>query len=110
VAIAEFEKISQAIEKSKPKNDQKAKDDKKPDQKLDPDPNTQKLRADLRRAELLNLTGKEEAAQEIFNSFVKYYEDNDVDSAEELTLVARALVYLEKYKEANDMYLEAISA
>ncbi|MEP7339309.1 MAG: tetratricopeptide repeat protein [Acidobacteriota bacterium] len=109
-AITEFEKVSQAVEKSKPKDDQKAKDDKKPEQKLDPDPNTQKLRADFRRAELLNLTGKEEAAQEIFNSFVKYYEDNDVDSAEELTLVARALVYLEKYKDANDMYLEAIAA
>jgi tetratricopeptide (TPR) repeat protein len=109
-SIAEFEKVSQAVEKAKPKDDQKAKDDKKPDQKLDPDPNTQKLRADLRRAELLNLTGQEEAAEEIFNSLVKYYEDKDVDSAEELTLVARALVYLEKYKDANDMYLEAISA
>ncbi len=111
-AIAEFEKVSQAVEKSKPK-DEKPKDDKKgKDEKktLHPDPTTQKLRADFRRAELLNLTGKEDAAQEIFNALVKYYEDSDVDSAEELTLIARALVYLEKYKDANDIYLEAISA
>lgn len=105
-AIAEFDKISKAIEKAKPKDDKKEKEGDEPD----PNPRTQKLQADLRRAELLQLTGKEEAAKEIFESLVKYYEDNDVESAAELTLTARALVYLEKYQDANDMYLEAISA
>jgi tetratricopeptide (TPR) repeat protein len=69
-----------------------------------------KLRADLRRAEILKLTGKEEAAQEIFQTFVGHYENNNPDTAEELTLVARALVHLERYKDANDVYLEAIAA
>ncbi len=67
-----------------------------------------KLRADLRRAEVLQLTGKEEAAQEIFKTFVSHYETNNPNSAEELTLVARALAHLERYKDANDVYLEAI--
>ena len=116
-AIAEFEKVSQAAEKAIQKAQEEA--EKKADQPNNQtaeekeeviSPASQKLRADLRRAELLHLTGKEEAAQEIFNGFVKYYEENDVDSAEDLTLVARALVYLEKYQDANDMYLEAIAA
>ncbi len=108
VAIAEFDKVSKSVEKTKPKDDKKAEE--KEGEELDPNLSTQKLHADLRRAELLHLTGKEEAAKVIFEGFVKYYEDNDVDSAEELTLVARALVYLEKYQDANDMYLEAIAA
>src|SRR5262249_22917260 len=72
--------------------------------------NAIRLRADLRRAEIMELTGKVEAAQDIYQSFVKYYEDNDVDTAEELTLVARALTHLEKNKDPNDIYLEAIAA
>ncbi|MCI0336553.1 MAG: tetratricopeptide repeat protein [Acidobacteria bacterium] len=69
-----------------------------------------RLRADLRRAEVLKLTGKEEAAQVIFQTFVSHYENNDPDTAEELTLVARALTHLEKYQDANEIYLEAIDA
>jgi cellulose synthase operon protein C len=68
-----------------------------------------KLRANLRRAELLEMTGKEEAAQEIYKTFVSHYEDNNVESAEELTLIARALVHLDRAKDANDIYLEAIA-
>ncbi|MGH9800773.1 MAG: tetratricopeptide repeat protein, partial [Blastocatellia bacterium] len=114
-AIAEFEKVSQTIARALEKAEKEEKE-KKPDPNAEekpepiPSPQTQKLTADLRRAELLNLTGKEEQAKEIFASLVKYYEDNDVDSAEELTLVARALVYLEKIQDAKDVYLEAISA
>lgn len=109
-AITEFEKVSQTIEKAL----EKAEKEKKPDAEEKPEPipslKAQKATADLRRAELLHLTGKEETAKEIFESLVKYYEDNDVDSAEELTAIARALVYLEKYQDAKDIYLEAISA
>ena len=68
-----------------------------------------KLRADLRRAEILKLTGQEEAAQAIFNTFVDYYKNGNPDTAEELTLVAIALVHLERYKDANDVFLEAIA-
>ena len=69
-----------------------------------------KLRSDLRRAEMLKLTGKEEDAQPIFQSFIRYYNAKPQHSAEELTLIARALTHLEKYKDANDTYLDAIKA
>ncbi len=68
------------------------------------------LRANLRRGELLRLTGKEEEAQFAFQAIVKFYEDNDAEQAESLTSVAAALAYLEKYQEAKDMYLDAIAA
>src|SRR5262249_19057790 len=82
---------------------------KEGDEENEPHLRTIKARADLRRAEILKLTGKEQAAQPIFESFIKFYEETDSLSAEELTLIARALVHLEKYKDANDIYDEAIS-
>ncbi len=97
-AIAEFEKASRIVQKLP----------QKPDEKSGQEPI--RLRADLRRGEILKLTGKEEPAQEIFKSFEKYYKDNDVDTAEELTLVARALTHLEQYHDANDLYAEASAA
>ncbi len=105
-AISEFEKASQAAQKAVRKPDASAdeQEEEKAEQEL------VRLRADLRRGEILKLTGKEEPAQEIFQTFVKYYEDEDVDTAEALTLVARALTHLERYKDANDIYLEAIAA
>jgi cellulose synthase operon protein C len=69
-----------------------------------------RLESDLRRAELLEATGQEERAREIFSSFVTYYNERAPESAPELTLVARALVRLEKYQEANDLFTEAIDA
>ena len=112
-AITEFEKVSQTAQKAIEKAEKEEKE-RKPDAEEKPEPipspKAQKTTADLRRAELLHLTGKEEAAKEIFEALVKYYEDNDVDSAEELTSIARALIYLEKYQDAKDIYLEAISA
>ena len=84
-AIAEFERIGRT-----------AKD-------------TPKHRADLRRAELLAMTGKEELATPIFQSFEKLYESDKEKKAEDLTLIAQALIYLEKYKEANDVIGEATS-
>lgn len=71
---------------------------------------TVKLESDLRRAELLDLTGQEAPAKAIYESFVKFYTDNDPRTARELTLVARALVHLERFQDANDMYRSAIEA
>jgi tetratricopeptide (TPR) repeat protein len=69
-----------------------------------------KLESDLRRAEILDLIGQEDRARPIYESFVKHYTDKDPDAARELTLVARALVHLERYQDANDMYRSAIEA
>ena len=71
---------------------------------------TIKLESDLRRAELLDLIGQATQATAIYESFVKYYTDNNPRSARELTLVARALVHLERFQDANDMYRSAIEA
>jgi tetratricopeptide (TPR) repeat protein len=69
-----------------------------------------RLESDLRRAEVLELIGQEDRARTIFESFVKYFTDNNPGSARELTLIARALVHLEKFQDANDMYRSAIEA
>ena len=69
-----------------------------------------KLESDLRRAEILTLIGQEDRAKVIYEYFVKYYNDHDPESAEELTLIARALVHLERFQDANDMYRSAIEA
>jgi tetratricopeptide (TPR) repeat protein len=68
----------------------------------------QALESNLRRAELLELTGQEAQAKPIYESFVKFYTDNNTETAAELTLIARALVHLERYQDANDLYREAI--
>jgi len=69
-----------------------------------------RLESELRRAELLELTGQEEQARAIYASFVKYYTDHDPETAFELTLIARALVHLERFQDANDLYRSAIEA
>jgi tetratricopeptide (TPR) repeat protein len=69
-----------------------------------------KLESDLRRAEVLKLTGQEDQARAIFESFVAYYNNNQPQSAPELTLIARALAHLERYQDANDVYRTAIEA
>jgi tetratricopeptide (TPR) repeat protein len=69
-----------------------------------------KLESDLRRAEVLDLIGQEDRAKPIYESFVKYYTDNNPRTARELTLVARALVHLERFQDANDVYRSAIEA
>lgn len=105
-AVREFEKASEVAGKAGEKP--AAKPDEQSDEKSDQE--LIRLRADLRRGEILQLTGALEPAREIFQSFVKYYEDEEVSEAEALTLVARALTHLERYKDANDIYLEAIAA
>ena len=89
-AIAEFERAAADSEKSNATHD--------------------KLASDLRRAEVLDLIGQEDRARPIYESFVKYYTGNDPESAFELTLIARALVHLERFQDANDMYRSAIEA
>jgi len=69
-----------------------------------------KLESDLRRGELLDLIGQEDRARTIYESFVKFYTDSDPRTAHELTLVARALVHLQRYHDANEMYRSAIEA
>jgi tetratricopeptide (TPR) repeat protein len=69
-----------------------------------------KLESDLRRAEVLDLIGQEDRAKAIYESFVKFYSDSDPRTARELTLVARALVHLQRYHDANEMYRSAIEA
>jgi len=69
-----------------------------------------KLESNLRRAEILTLIGQEDRAKPIYESFVTYYTEHDPKTARELTLVARALVHLERYQDANDMYRSAIEA
>ena len=90
-AIAEFERAAADAEKS----------EEKPGNKLE---------SDLRRAELLDLIGQEDRAKTIYESFVKYYTDSDPETAYELTLIAKALVHLERFQDANDMYRSAIEA
>lgn len=68
------------------------------------------LQSSLRLAEVLKLTGNEERAKTIFESFVKYYTDKNPETAAELTPIAKALVHLERYQDANDMYRAAIEA
>ena len=89
-AIAEFERAATDAEKSNARAD--------------------RLASDLRRAEVLELIGQEDRARPIYESFVKYYTDNDPESAFELTLIARALVHLDRFQDANDMYRSAIEA
>ena len=86
-AIAEFERANNAAKSS-----------------------ADKLAGDLRRAEILELTGQEDRARPIFESLVAYYKDKQPATAPELTTVARALVHLERYQDASDIYRDAIAA
>jgi tetratricopeptide (TPR) repeat protein len=69
-----------------------------------------KLASDLRRAEVLELTGQDDRARTIYESLVAYYKEKQPDTAAELTSVARALVHLERFHDANDIYRDAIAA
>lgn len=69
-----------------------------------------RLASDLRRAELLELIGQDAVAKPIYESFVTYYTNTDPETAFELTTIARALVHLERYQDANDLYRAALEA
>jgi tetratricopeptide (TPR) repeat protein len=64
----------------------------------------------MRLDETLDLVGHQDRAKEIYESFVKYYTEKDPQSTSELTWIARALVHLERFQDANDMYRAAIEA
>jgi tetratricopeptide (TPR) repeat protein len=66
------------------------------------------LASDLRRAELLEATGQEPRAREILSSIVRFYEESAPNDAPTLTTVARALVRLEKFQDARNLYADAI--
>lgn len=68
------------------------------------------LQTQLRLAETLDSVGEEEKSKAIYERLVKYYTDNDPQKATELTPIARALVHLERYQDANDIYRAAIEA
>jgi tetratricopeptide (TPR) repeat protein len=69
-----------------------------------------KLQTNLRLAEVLGLIGQEDRAKGIYESLVKYYTDKDPQTAEELVPIAQALVHLERFQDANDVYREATEA
>lgn len=68
------------------------------------------VESDLRRAELLEATGQEPRAREIYSSIVKYYEESGPTDAPTLATVARALVRLEKFQDARNLYADAVEA
>ncbi|HEX6624239.1 MAG TPA: tetratricopeptide repeat protein, partial [Pyrinomonadaceae bacterium] len=68
----------------------------------------ERLESELRRAEVLELTGQESRAREIFQSLVGYYNESGPEAAPELTVVARAFARLDKPKDASDLYVAAI--
>jgi len=68
------------------------------------------LRAMLGRARALRIQGKEDEARAVAQEFVRYYNTNSPRSAEELTPIAEALVILEKYKDANEVFIDAREA
>lgn len=67
-----------------------------------------KLQSQLRLAEVLELIGQDERAKAIYESFVTHYTDKDPQTTSELTSIARALVHLERFQDANDLYRLAI--
>ncbi len=68
------------------------------------------LRANLGRVRALRAQGKEDEARTVLQEFVRYFNSNTPRSAEELTLIARAVTYLEKFKDANDLFIDAREA
>lgn len=68
------------------------------------------LNAMLGRAGALRIQGKEDEAQTVAQEFVRYYNSNSPRSGEELTLIAEALVILEKVKDANELFMDAREA
>jgi tetratricopeptide (TPR) repeat protein len=64
----------------------------------------------LGRARSLRAQGKEDEAQAVLQQIVRYYNSNSPRTAEELTAIAEGLVYLEKYKDANELFMDAREA
>jgi tetratricopeptide (TPR) repeat protein len=67
-------------------------------------------RAVLGQARALMAQGKSDEAQTAAQQLLRYYNDNTPHSAEELSLVAGGLVLLEKFKDANELFIDAREA
>jgi len=68
------------------------------------------LRATLGRARALRVQGKEDESRATAQEFVRYYNDASPRSAQELATIAEGLVILEKYKDANELFIDAREA
>ena len=66
------------------------------------------LQVQLRLAEAFDTIGQSDRANAVYQRLVKYYTDNNPQTAAELTPIARALVHLERYQDANEIYRQAI--
>ncbi|MFL6332547.1 MAG: tetratricopeptide repeat protein [Pyrinomonadaceae bacterium] len=64
--------------------------------------------SDVRRAELLEATGQESRAREVYSSLVRYYQESGPTDAPTLTAVARSLVRLERFQDARNLYADAV--
>ncbi|MCS6805490.1 MAG: tetratricopeptide repeat protein [Acidobacteriota bacterium] len=67
-------------------------------------------RAKLNMGQALLARGQTDEAQALFRQFISLYNSGQTLNAELLTLIARALVHLEYYHDANDLFLDAIAA
>jgi len=68
------------------------------------------LRATLLRARALFAQGKEDEARTAGGEIIRFYNEGAPQSAEALTLIARAAVYLERFKDANELFIDARQA
>ncbi|HTG18182.1 MAG TPA: tetratricopeptide repeat protein, partial [Blastocatellia bacterium] len=68
------------------------------------------LRARFGRIRALAAQGKDDDLRTTAQEFARYYNDNSPRSAEELTLIGSALVYIEKFKDANELFIDAREA
>ncbi|MFN0119025.1 MAG: tetratricopeptide repeat protein [Blastocatellia bacterium] len=113
-AIQAFQR-AEAASAPEPEKPDNAKDKEKTDEQIAAEEAaasaraTTHVRAIVRRGETLNDTGKTDEAKAVFESLEKWYEDSDGPTADQMALVARALIHLDKYQDANDMILSAIS-
>ena len=68
------------------------------------------LQTQLRLGEALDTIGQTDRANTVYERLVKHYTDNNPQTAAGLTPIARALVHLERYQDANEIYRQAIEA
>ena len=68
------------------------------------------LTATLGRSRALIAQGKNDEAKSGLEPFIGYYNSNRPRSAPELTVIARGMFLLEKYKDSNDLFNDAREA
>jgi cellulose synthase operon protein C len=68
------------------------------------------LRATFGRARALKAQGKDDEAQSTVRQFISFYNTNQPRSAPELTVIARGMHLLEKYEDANNLFIDARKA